>query len=65
MSDNKNLKGQQDRNKVNANEPYEVEDLHQKYPHLSHQTVKDAVIKHGPDRKKIESYLNGLGKDKR
>lgn len=64
MSDNKQLKGQQDRNKVNANEPYEVEDLHQKYPHLAHKVVADAVKEHGPDRKKIETYLSGLGKHK-
>ena len=62
MSDNKQIKGQQDRNKVNAQEPYEVEDLHQKYPNLNHQTVKDAVDKHGPDRKKIETYLDSLKK---
>lgn len=53
--------GPQDRARVSSSEPYEVEDLHQKYPHLSHQTVKDAIQEHGPDRKKIESYLNGLG----
>ncbi|MDO6430366.1 DUF3606 domain-containing protein [Flavitalea sp. BT771] len=64
MSDNKQLKGQQDRNKVNAREPYEVEDLHQKYPHLSHQTVVDAVKSHGPERKKVEAYLDGLGHKK-
>jgi hypothetical protein len=64
MSDNKQLKGQQDRNKVNAQEPYEVEDLHQKYPHLPHQTVADAVKKHGPERKKVEAYLDGLGHKK-
>ena len=64
MSDNKQLKGQQDRSKVNAKESYEVEDLHQKYPHLSHQTVADAVKKHGPERKKVEAYLNGLGHKK-
>jgi hypothetical protein len=45
-------------------EPYEVEDLHQKYPHLSHQTVADAVKNHGPERKKVEAYLDGLGHKK-
>jgi Protein of unknown function (DUF3606) len=64
MSDNKKLTGQQDRSKVNAKEPYEVEDLHQKYPHLAHQTVADAVKKHGPERKTIEKYLDSLGKGK-
>jgi hypothetical protein len=64
MSDNKQLKGQQDRNKVNAQEPYEVEDLHRKYPHLPHQTVAEAVKSHGPERKKVEAYLDGLGHKK-
>ncbi len=62
MSDNKKVTGQQDRSRVSASEPYEVEDLHKKYPHLEHQTVKDAIKQHGPDRKKIEAYLNSLGK---
>jgi Protein of unknown function (DUF3606) len=62
MSDNKKNVGGQDRAKVSSSEPYEVEDLHQKYPHLSHQTVKDAITEHGPERKKIEAYLNGLKK---
>jgi hypothetical protein len=64
MSDNKDLKDQRDRAKVNSQEPDEVEDWHQKYPHLSHQTVKEAVKKHGPDRKKIETYLDGFWKGK-
>src|SRR3569833_409787 len=50
MSDNKLLRGQQDRTRVIAIEPYVVEDLHQKFPHLSLLTVADAVIQHGPDR---------------
>jgi Protein of unknown function (DUF3606) len=64
MSDNKHLKDQRDRSKVNSEEPYEVEDLHQKYKHLTHQTVADAVKQYGPDRKKIETYLDSLGKGK-
>jgi hypothetical protein len=62
MSDDKQLRGQQDRNRVNSGEDYEVEDLHQKYPRLSHEVVKEAVRNHGPDRKKIEAYLDGLNK---
>ena len=62
MSDNKQKIGGQDRSKVSSSEPYEVEDLHQKYPHLSHQAIKDAIKEHGPDRKKIETFLNGLKK---
>jgi len=62
--DNKQLKGVQDRNKVNAKEPYEVEYLHQKYPWLSHDTVKKAVDKYGPDRNKVEKHLDSLGRTK-
>lgn len=64
MADNKQLKDERDRNKVNSQEPYEVEDLHQKYPHLSHQIVADAVKQHGPDRRKIEKHLDSLRKSK-
>jgi hypothetical protein len=64
MSDNKILKDQGDLAEVNSQEPYEVEGLHQKYPHLSHQTVRDAIKKHGPDRKKVETYLDGFWKEK-
>jgi len=60
MTDNKQLRGQQDRNRVNSQEPYEVEDLHQKYPNLSHEQVRDAVIKYGPDRKNIENHLASM-----
>ena len=61
MSDNKQLRGKQDRNKVNSKEGYEVEDLHQKFPHLSHQEVSDAVKKYGPDRENIEKHLASSG----
>jgi len=64
MSDNKKLQGKQDRSRVSGTEGYEVEDLHQKYPHLTHQVVKDAIKSHGPDRKKVETYLDGLKKSK-
>jgi hypothetical protein len=37
---------------------------HQKYPHLAHKAVADAVKQHGPDRKKIETYLDEPGKVK-
>lgn len=60
MSDNKQLRGKQDRNKVNSQEPYEVEDLHQKYPHLSHDEVREAVKKFGPDRENIEKHLSSV-----
>ena len=64
MSDDKNLRGQQDRNRVSGSEAYEIEDLHRKYPHLSHDAVKQAIQQYGPDRKKIEAHLDRLGHKK-
>jgi hypothetical protein len=60
MSDNRLLKGAQDRSKVSGRESYEVEYLHQKFPWLSHQTVKEAVDKYGPNRNKVEAQLDRL-----
>jgi len=60
MTDNKQLKGTQDRIRINGLESYEVEYLHQKFPWLSHQTVKDAVDKYGPNRNKVEAHLDRL-----
>lgn len=57
MPDNHLLKGTQDRSKVSGLESYEVEYLHQKFPWLSHQTVKEAVDKYGPNRDKVEAQL--------
>jgi len=60
MTDNRLLKGTQDRTRVNGRESYEVEYLHQKFPWLSHSTVKEAVDKFGPNRDKVEAQLNRL-----
>jgi len=60
MTDNRLLKGAQDRTRVNEWEAYEVEYLHQKYPWLSHQTIQEAVDKYGPIRDKVEAHLNRL-----
>jgi Protein of unknown function (DUF3606) len=64
MSDNKKLKDKQDPGKVKSSEPYETAYLHRKFPKLANQTVADAVRQYGPERKKIETYLSGLGKAK-
>ena len=58
MSDNKQFTGKADRDRVSASEPYEVEDLHQKYPSLTHQEVLDAIKAAGPMRKDIIAYLD-------
>ena len=60
MSDNKNATGNNDRIRVDANDPSEVEYVHSKYPHLKHQQVLEAVKSKGPMREDIEKYLDGL-----
>lgn len=62
MSHNKKLKSKQDPKSPNSKESHAVEDFSQKYPGHSHQTITEAVKQHGPDPKKIEAYLDGLGK---
>ena len=57
MSDNKNIKGKQDRIRVDSKDGSEVEYLHSKYPNLSHRAIKSAVKCAGPMRNNIEKYL--------
>lgn len=57
MSDNKTNTGQQDRIRVDANDPSEVEYLHQQFPQKTHQQIKDAIKSKGPLRKDIEAFL--------
>lgn len=57
MSDNKTNTGKQDRIRVDANDPSEVEYLHRQFPNKTHQEIKDAIAAKGPLRKDIEAYL--------
>jgi Protein of unknown function (DUF3606) len=57
MSDNKTNAGQQDRIRVDAKDPSEVEYLHRQYPNKTHREIKDAIAAKGPLRKDIEAYL--------
>ena len=59
MSDDKSKTGKQDDIRVDINDPSEVEYLHQQFPHLSHQQVRDAIESKGPLRADIEAYLKG------
>ncbi|MFN8309213.1 MAG: DUF3606 domain-containing protein [Chitinophagales bacterium] len=59
MSDNKENKGQQDRIRVDATDPNEVEFLHRQYPHKSHQQIKEAIRRFGPLRAAIVKALEG------
>ncbi|MET0465531.1 MAG: DUF3606 domain-containing protein [Chitinophagaceae bacterium] len=59
MSDNKQNTGKQDDIRVDANDPSEVEYLHQQFPHKTHEQIKEAIKLKGPIRKNIEAYLSG------
>jgi hypothetical protein len=59
MSDNKSKTGQQDRARVDANDPSEVEYLHSQFPGKTHEEIKKAIAAKGPLRKDIENYLKG------
>ena len=56
--DNKDLRGGQDRNRVAANEEYEVRYLAEKLS-VSEEEVKNAIKQVGNDRNKLEEYLKG------
>ncbi|GGH64146.1 hypothetical protein HNQ91_002369 [Filimonas zeae] len=62
MSDNKVNIGKQDRLKVDAKDPGEVEYLHRQFPWFNHQKIKDAIKRAGPFRRNIEKHLAGAGK---
>jgi hypothetical protein len=59
MADDKRNTGKQDDIRVDSNDPSEVEYLHSKYPHKTHQEVLEAIRKFGPLRKDIEAQLKG------
>jgi hypothetical protein len=57
MPDDKKNTGKQDDIRVDANDPSEVEYLHSKFPHKTHQQIKDAIKAHGPMRADIVAAL--------
>lgn len=57
MSDDKSKVGQQDRLRVDANDPGEVEYLHRQFPEYSHDEIREAIQSRGPLRDDIVSYL--------
>ena len=57
MSDNKNIVSQQDRIRIDINDPSEVEYVHSQFPELEHQQVVDAIKEKGPVRKDVVEYL--------
>ena len=58
MPDNKDQTGQQDRIRVDSNDPSEVEYLHKQYPTMSHQQILDAIRIAGPLRADIIAWLD-------
>jgi hypothetical protein len=58
MPDNKDQTGQQDRIRVDSNDPSEVEYLHKQYPAMSHQQIVDAIRVAGPLRADIIAWLD-------
>lgn len=57
MSDNKQNIGKQDDIRVDANDPSEVEYLHQQFPDKTHEEIKKAIQVAGPMRVDIIAYL--------
>jgi hypothetical protein len=54
MSDDKSKVSSNDRQRVALDQPYEVEDFHQKHPHLSHQQAVDIIRSTRGDRKRAD-----------
>ncbi|HMC99277.1 MAG TPA: DUF3606 domain-containing protein [Ferruginibacter sp.] len=57
MSDNKTNVGKQDRDRIDANDPSEVEYVHSLFPELEHSQIVDAIKEKGPMRKNVMEYL--------
>lgn len=64
MPDNRDLKGGQDRQRVAANEDYEVSYLAEKL-NVSSEEVKRAIEQVGNSREKVEEHLRGNGRNNR
>ncbi len=60
MSDNKSNVGHQDRIRIDANDPAEVEYVHRLFPHLTHDQVIEAIENKGPLREDVIKYLQNL-----
>lgn len=57
MSDNKNIVSQQDRIRIDLNDPSEVEYVHSLFPELEHEQIVEAIREKGPLRKAVMEYL--------
>lgn len=61
MPDDKKKVGKPDRDRVSANEPYEVNQLAKKFE-LPQPLVKNVIESQGPMRKDVEQYLAKMKK---
>ena len=61
MADNKNIRDRRDSSKIDANDPAEVEYVHQQFPHLQHAEVLEAIKSKGPSRTDVITYLKSKG----
>jgi hypothetical protein len=61
--DKKQQTGKPDRERVSANEPYEVDYLAKKHQ-LPSPLVKKVIEQEGPSRDKVEDYLNNMKKNR-
>lgn len=59
MGDNKNITDNRDKNKIDLNDPSEVEYVHQKFPQMKHEEIVNAIKEYGPGRKEVMEYLQG------
>ena len=57
MADDKNKTSMQDRIRVDANDPSEVEYVHQQFPSMSHEQIIEAIKSAGPLRADVMNYL--------
>ena len=57
MSDNRDLRGFQDRDRVDSQDSNEVEYIHRQFPELSHEEVLNAIRQNGPMREDIMTAL--------
>lgn len=56
MSDNKDLRGKQDRNRINTSETYELRHIEEKLG-VSREQLLQAIHEVGDNREKVEEYL--------
>jgi hypothetical protein len=60
MADDKTKTGGADRRRVALNQPYEVEDFHQRHKHLSHEDAKRIIRETGGDRARADAAAEQL-----